>query len=41
MKDILNDKNKRVIMSGYGGGLSWGTALLNLNNVYISALKEM
>ena len=41
MKDLLNGQNKKIIMSGYGGGLSWGTALFNLNNVYISELVEV
>ena len=41
MKDLLDDQNKRIIMSGYGGGLSWGTVLLNLDSVYIAALKEI
>ena len=41
MRDTLIDKTKQVIMCGYGGGLSWGTALLNLNNVYISELVEV
>jgi len=41
MKDTLTDQTKQVIMSGYGGGLSWGTALLNLNDVYISKLVEV
>jgi len=41
MKDLLNNQNKRIIMSGYGGGLSWGTALLEMNNVYISKLSEV
>ena len=34
----INHKN--VIMSGYGGGLSWGTALIQTNDIYISKLGE-
>lgn len=30
-----------VIFSGYGGGLSWGTACLDLNNCYIAELQEL
>ncbi len=41
MTDILKSNNKKIIISGYGGGLSWGTALLNLNNVHISELTEV
>lgn len=41
MKDFLNGKNNKIIMSGYGGGLSWGTALLNLNDFSISELVEV
>lgn len=30
-----------VIFSGYGGGLSWGTACLDLNNCYVAKLQEL
>ena len=30
-----------VIFSGYGGGLSWGTTCLTLNNCYVSELQEL
>jgi len=30
-----------VILSGFGGGLSWGTACLNLNNCYVAELQEL
>ena len=33
--------NKRMMFSGFGGGLSWGSAILNLNNCHISMLKEI
>jgi 3-oxoacyl-[acyl-carrier-protein] synthase III len=41
MKDFLYRENKKVVMCGYGGGLSWGTALLDLDDVYISDLMEV
>ena len=30
-----------VILSGFGGGLSWGTACLELNNCYVTRLQEL
>jgi len=41
MGGLLDSTSKKIILSGYGGGLSWGTVLLSLDNVYISALKEI
>lgn len=40
MKNIELD-NKKVILSGYGAGLSWGTALLDLDKIYISDIVEV
>lgn len=39
LKDKLNNPT-RVIMCGFGAGLSWGTALINFNNCKISNLIE-
>ena len=33
-------KNKLIILSGYGGGLSWGSAILNTHDIYISSLGD-
>lgn len=41
MKRKLENQNKKVLMSGFGAGLSWGTALMNLDNCYISELIEL
>lgn len=38
-KDATRDLGK-VIFSGFGGGLSWGTTCLDLNNCYIASLQE-
>jgi len=37
---ISTSEKKQVLMSGFGAGLSWGTALLDLNDCYISELIE-
>lgn len=40
----MNNKklaNKRILLSGYGGGLSWGTALLCIKDIHISTIKEI
>jgi len=34
-------KNKKMILSGYGGGLSWGTALLNMSDCHVVELLEV
>ena len=39
MKDKL--QNKQIILSGYGAGLSWATAIIETGNLYISELGEM
>lgn len=41
LKNELVNNKKKVILSSYGGGLSWGTALLELNNCYISDVIEI
>lgn len=40
LKDSLEGKQK-VLLSGFGVGLSWATAILNLNNCHISSLVEV
>ena len=32
--------NARLILSGFGAGLSWGTVILSLNNTVISPVIE-
>lgn len=32
LHSVLKNTNKKIIMSGFGAGLSWGSAILNLNN---------
>jgi len=41
LKNEIINSNKKIILSGFGGGLSWGTTLLELNNCYISDLLEV
>jgi len=41
MKNQLNNQSKKVLMSGFGAGLSWGTAVLELDNCYICELIEI
>lgn len=42
LKETLdNGKNSKLLLSGFGGGLSWGTAILNWNQAYISELVEV
>ena len=38
--EALNNKTKQILMSGFGGGLSWATAILELKNAHISTLVE-
>ena len=33
-------KNKKIILSGYGGGLSWGTVIINADDIFVSELGE-
>lgn len=40
LKNELHLQNKKLLMSGFGAGLSWGTAILNLNNCHICDLIE-
>ncbi|MCK4664777.1 MAG: ketoacyl-ACP synthase III [Bacteroidales bacterium] len=37
----LSPTNKRMVFSGFGGGLSWGSAILDLSDCHISKLKEI
>lgn len=41
LKNELVNNKKKVILSSYGGGLSWATALLELNSCYISDVIEI
>ncbi|MBW6484097.1 MAG: ketoacyl-ACP synthase III [Vicingaceae bacterium] len=37
----LENKNKKLLLSGFGVGLSWGSAIINFNNVVCLPLIEM
>jgi 3-oxoacyl-[acyl-carrier-protein] synthase III len=41
MKNDLSNQNKKVLLSGFGAGLSWATAILNFDNCHISDLVEL
>lgn len=42
LRDKLNGKkNARLLLSGFGGGLSWGTAIIHSNGIKISELVEI
>jgi 3-oxoacyl-[acyl-carrier-protein] synthase-3 len=40
LKGMLNT-NKRLLLSGFGVGLSWGTAIVNVDNCFISEIVEV
>ncbi|MCP4049313.1 MAG: ketoacyl-ACP synthase III [bacterium] len=39
--DVLNNSSPKILLSGFGGGLSWGTSLLEVSNCIISELVEV
>ena len=41
LKEILVTQKSRTILSGFGSGLSWGTASLELGNCHVSHLLEL
>jgi len=41
LKEEINQQDTRLLMSGYGGGLSWGTALLNFKQCKVLELLEI
>ncbi len=41
LKEILNQEDKCLLMSGYGGGLSWGTAMVNFKQCRVLDLLEI
>lgn len=41
LKKALNGQSQRVMLSGFGVGLSWATSILNLNDCYISSMVEI
>ncbi len=41
LKDELFDTGKKFLMSGFGAGLSWGTAILEMNRPVVSELVEL
>lgn len=40
LKEKLRD-NKRLLLSGFGVGLSWGTAIINLNDCFIGEVIDL
>jgi 3-oxoacyl-[acyl-carrier-protein] synthase-3 len=40
LKNKLN-ANKKLLLCGFGVGLSWGTAAINMNNCFISDIVEI
>lgn len=41
LKEILNQQNKQLLLSGFGVGLSWGSCLVNFNKVKVGELVEV
>jgi 3-oxoacyl-[acyl-carrier-protein] synthase-3 len=41
LKNELVDTDKKLLMSGFGAGLSWGTAILEMKSPVISELVEL
>lgn len=41
LKDVLIKNEKRVLLSGFGVGYSWGSVLVDFNNIIISELVEI
>jgi 3-oxoacyl-[acyl-carrier-protein] synthase-3 len=41
LKDELVETKKKLLMSGFGAGLSWGTAILEMNRPVVSELVEL
>jgi 3-oxoacyl-[acyl-carrier-protein] synthase-3 len=41
LKSELVDTNRKMLMSGFGAGLSWGTAILEMNRPVLSELVEL
>ncbi|MGN6492914.1 MAG: 3-oxoacyl-ACP synthase III family protein [Agriterribacter sp.] len=41
IRENLHQKNNRVILCGFGVGLSWATAYTTLNNIVVSELVEL
>lgn len=40
MKSFIENECPRVLISGFGGGLSWGSAIINLSKTQIAPLLE-
>jgi 3-oxoacyl-[acyl-carrier-protein] synthase-3 len=41
LSEHLKNNNKKILLSGFGAGLSWGTAILNFNECKTSTLVEI
>lgn len=40
LRDVLNKTSRKTLLAGFGVGLSWGVALLELGNLYCPAVFE-
>ena len=38
-KNILSSNEKTCLLSGFGVGLSWANAIINISNIYCSTLN--
>lgn len=38
--DIARNRSSRILLSGYGVGLSWASAILHLDHIWCSGIKE-
>ena len=41
LKGELDKNEKKILMSGFGVGYSWGSLLIDINNITISELIEI
>jgi 3-oxoacyl-[acyl-carrier-protein] synthase-3 len=41
LSEILRDTDKKIMISGFGAGLSWGTGILNLHNCNVLKVIEI
>jgi 3-oxoacyl-[acyl-carrier-protein] synthase-3 len=41
LREIVSSQNKSLVLCGFGVGLSWGSVLLNLDNIVCPALIEI
>jgi 3-oxoacyl-[acyl-carrier-protein] synthase-3 len=41
LSPVLSNTNKKLLISGFGAGLSWGSAILNINNCKVVPVIEI